>query len=452
MYDNGDLTAGTTMDQSVPNRKPGLLYYGKMGYLQIGSPGGVDTTKSPIANNGYEHTSGLILGTPNAIHGQLCNTIFADQSGIVDSGVSIYSSYITGNGVHFSGPSTAVSYSFISADTNSNIQGNISSSYVNGSALSVNGLAMGLIVGKALQQQAVSTYSVAIGDSNQFGGNAQFTVGSNLVNRTPNGAVLGHSNVDFSTLSYNPSGGYAVYAGYPLFAIGNAGTSGRSNAITVLYNGRTQINTTGFTNSLTQAQVTPQAALDVVSNNTGVLLPRLTTVQRNAIASTDLQNGLLLYNTDSSLFQYYAGGGWTSVGSGIGGASRWQFSGGTTYDTLDNIAIGTSNPQGYRLAVNGAAIFTKIVAKPQGSWPDYVFKRDYRLLSLPELEKYIAEHQHLPGLPSAEEIGKDGQDVGENQALLLKKVEELTLYVIQLDKKVKVMKKEHERLEKDIKH
>ena len=176
---------------------------------------------------------------------------------------------------------------------------------------------------------------------------------------------------------------------------------------------------------------TPQAALDVVDTSTGMLLPRLTTAQRNSIASGDLRNGLLLYNTDSSAFQYYNGSSWNSVGSGSSGSSgRWLFANGTVYDTLDNIAIGTSNPQGYKLAVNGSGIFTKIVAKPYNNWPDYVFDKGYRLPSLMEVEQYIQAHHHLPDVTPEAEIMQNGIDLGEGQTTLLKKVEELTLYLI----------------------
>jgi hypothetical protein len=113
-----------------------------------------------------------------------------------------------------------------------------------------------------------------------------------------------------------------------------------------------------------------------------------------------------------------------------GSGGRWLFANGTVYDTLDNIAIGTSNPQGYKLAVNGSGIFTKIVAKPYSNWPDYVFDKGYRLPSLIEVEQYIQTHHHLPGVTPEAEILRNGIDLGEGQTTLLKKVEELTLYLI----------------------
>ena len=101
------------------------------------------------------------------------------------------------------------------------------------------------------------------------------------------------------------------------------------------------------------------------------------------------------------------------------------------YDSTDSTLIGISNPQGYKLAVNGTAIFTKVKVKTVGTWPDYVFRSGYSLPDLKELEQYLQTHHHLPGIASAAEVQRDGIDVGDQQAAVLKKVEELTLYLIE---------------------
>jgi hypothetical protein len=87
------------------------------------------------------------------------------------------------------------------------------------------------------------------------------------------------------------------------------------------------------------------------------------------------------------------------------------------------------------LAVN-STITAKELKLTAKNWPDYVFDSAYRIPALTSLEKYIQQHHHLPGIPSAAVIEKTGTNVGETQAALLKKIEELTLYTIDQDKKL----------------
>lgn len=97
-----------------------------------------------------------------------------------------------------------------------------------------------------------------------------------------------------------------------------------------------------------------------------------------------------------------------------------------------NIGIGTVSP-GNRLEVNGTVRSKEVIVEAI-NWPDYVFEVDYSLLSLKELEAYISVYKHLPEIPTAKEVEENGQLVGEIQKLLLKKIEELTLYSIELEK------------------
>jgi len=94
----------------------------------------------------------------------------------------------------------------------------------------------------------------------------------------------------------------------------------------------------------------------------------------------------------------------------------------------------------YLLAVNGSAIFNKVKVKEYGSgWPDYVFDKSYKLLSLTELKKYIETNKHLPDVPSATDVAKSGVDLAETQAILLKKIEELTLYIIKQNERIELL-------------
>ena len=102
------------------------------------------------------------------------------------------------------------------------------------------------------------------------------------------------------------------------------------------------------------------------------------------------------------------------------------------------VTIGTYTPAtGYKLSVNGKAIFTEARVQLNASWPDYVFKKNYKLLPLGELESVIFRNQHLPNIPAAGEAEKNGIDLGDMNRRLLEKIEELTLYIIDLNKKIK---------------
>jgi len=101
-----------------------------------------------------------------------------------------------------------------------------------------------------------------------------------------------------------------------------------------------------------------------------------------------------------------------------------------------NVAIGTSNSQGYKLAVNGNVIATSMTVKAYANWPDYVFKPTYKLPTLTEVKTYIEQNHHLPDVPSAADVEKNGLNLGEMNKVLVEKVEELTLYLIEKDKQL----------------
>ncbi len=103
-------------------------------------------------------------------------------------------------------------------------------------------------------------------------------------------------------------------------------------------------------------------------------------------------------------------------------------------DIVGNVGIGTDDTKGYKLAIAGKMIAEEVVVKLQTAWPDYVFTKDYNLQSLSDVESFILTHGHLPEMPSAKEVENNGISIGEMNALLLKKIEELTLYMIELKK------------------
>jgi hypothetical protein len=118
------------------------------------------------------------------------------------------------------------------------------------------------------------------------------------------------------------------------------------------------------------------------------------------------------------------------------------------------VGIGTyCFPTDAKLAVGGIVMATEVRVKPMdGSgcfyWPDYVFASDYKLRSLKEVEAYILKNKHLPEIPSAKEIDENGISIGDMNARLLKKMEEITLYLIQLEKDNEKLKIQIEELQK----
>ncbi|MGO4293366.1 hypothetical protein [Chitinophaga sp. RAB17] len=111
-----------------------------------------------------------------------------------------------------------------------------------------------------------------------------------------------------------------------------------------------------------------------------------------------------------------------------------------------SLGIGTSDTKGYKLAVNGSGVFTKVVVKAYNNWPDFVFKPDYQLPSLTAVAQYVTKHEHLPGIPSAGEVEKEGIDVGEMNKKLLQKIEEHMLYMIEMNNQIMTLKKEVQEL------
>jgi hypothetical protein len=115
------------------------------------------------------------------------------------------------------------------------------------------------------------------------------------------------------------------------------------------------------------------------------------------------------------------------------------------------VGIGTTKVTGYKLSVDGkirAGDDIKVYSSTE--WSDFVFEDDYELKPLAEVEQYIRNNKHLPGIPSAKEVKTEGVDLVAMDAKLLQKIEELTLYVIEIKKQSDLRAKENEQLKKEI--
>ena len=165
----------------------------------------------------------------------------------------------------------------------------------------------------------------------------------------------------------------------------------------------------------------------------------------NVLMGTTVDGGQLLQVNGSSYFA----GAHTATGA-------VTFSGLTSDNTQTRLLVGDANGNLYyrdastlaanepirsSLAVNGP-IKAKKLTLDAGDWPDYVFDSTYRLPALTAVRSYLSSQHHLPGVPSAAEVQQKGIDLGENQAVLLKKIEELTLYMVKQDEQITELKEQ----------
>ena len=153
--------------------------------------------------------------------------------------------------------------------------------------------------------------------------------------------------------------------------------------------------------------------------------------------------------------------GWTAVDEPMTGTKTVEIpyqnrfkgnvflSGGGVWNAAGNVGIGTENPDA-KLAVNGTIHSKEVKVDLNVPAPDYVFDNDYKLRSLQEVENYVNQNSHLPEIPSAKEFEKNGIQLAEMNMALLKKVEELTLYAIEQNKRLDVIEKENKDLKKEI--
>jgi hypothetical protein len=120
-----------------------------------------------------------------------------------------------------------------------------------------------------------------------------------------------------------------------------------------------------------------------------------------------------------------------------------------TITPTGQVGIGIDTvPDGYLMAVNGRIIAEEIEVKLQGDWPDFVFEEGYQLPPLDSVNGFIQQNGHLPGFPSARQMHARGSMAsGQMVTALVQKVEELTLYVIQLQQQVRALEQQQTHTE-----
>ncbi|MBU2912951.1 tail fiber protein [Reichenbachiella agariperforans] len=168
--------------------------------------------------------------------------------------------------------------------------------------------------------------------------------------------------------------------------------------------------------------------------------------------STDAESTLLLNvgNTSRAMIQWHKQSS-SSFAGGISFGTRG-------HDGLNqrmyinndgNVGIGTSDTGTHKLAVGGSIGAREIKVEASG-WSDFVFEKDYELRTLEEVERHIMTKGHLPEIPNEIEVSENGINLGKMDAKLLQKIEELTLYLIEQNKRIDKLEAKNARLEKEI--
>jgi hypothetical protein len=251
-----------------------------------------------------------------------------------------------------------------------------------------------------------------------FGWNNTSSFKHSIKTRHHSGVALDNA-IDFYTWKQGTDNGDAV---------------GTQHVMTLNGQGNVGIGTTAPTHKLS---VNGDALVGQESNGSGIII-------RNNQAGVFKNDFLVVGKTDHTYLGNYQS---LPIGIYTGNVERMRIS------ADGNVTIGTTlTPAGYKLAIGGDVIAERVVVKLQASgWPDYVFTPTYHLSTLPEVEKFIEQNHHLPNVPSAKEVADKGIDVGAMNTKLMEKIEELTLYLIEQNKKLESIEKKNVELENAIK-
>jgi trimeric autotransporter adhesin len=439
----------------------------------MGSSGAYDIDFRYNATNGSGGT-GSAVGTQSG----LLNATSGNTSWGVGGLMQYLGTGTGGTGGTLSGTqNTAIGYYSLSANTSGYNNISVGSYALTTNTSGYQNVAIGvsaLTVNNGQANVAIGSYSLVANTSGpnnsavgyqSLGANTTGQQSAALGYQALLGNTTGSNNVavGYHTLTVNTTGSNNMALGYNAnvssaaltnaTAIGANATAGQSNSII--------LGTTGT--SVGIGTNTPGQLLDVAGNIkfSGALMPGNSAGTAGQVLTSGGAGAAATWTTPTIPSSGTSGYVLTSTGTGTTWApAAMTFSGTTNYMakfTPSGAAIGNSEiydngtfvglntttaPSGYLFAVNGKAIFNKIVVEAYGNWADFVFQDNYKLPAITDVEKYIDQYQHLPGVPSASEVEKNGIDVGENQKILLQKVEELTLYIIDQNKQIENQNKE----------
>jgi trimeric autotransporter adhesin len=262
------------------------------------------------------------------------------------------------------------------------------------------------------------------------------------------GTTTGTRNVAIGKLAgaYNITGSDNTYIGYGTgggatgltnaTAIGSGATVSTSSTL-VLGNAATTITGQGLASGVSGLRFA-----NITSGTTA------TSVGGNKVLSVDGSGNVVLVQLTSGTIN--------SVGGPAGPVveKTWKESDGYLYNNSTNgVVINGTGLDGNSLIVKGGVLSKEVNVKVEGaeSWPDYVFKPSYKRMSLDEVEKFININGHLPNVASAAEMANTGNNLNKTDIKLLEKVEELTLYLLEMKKANEAQNAEIQNLKKQVK-
>ncbi|MEO8774484.1 MAG: fibronectin type III domain-containing protein [Gelidibacter sp.] len=432
LIDNVSILPAGMVDTEAPNPPSNLSANGTTATATnlswTGSTDNVGVTGYTILQNGTS------IGTTNGattfnVTGLTQNTSYAftvtarDAAGNVSSvsNVTNVTTQASADSQAPTAPSNLVSSSTTTTTTNLSWTASTDNVGVTGYTILQNGTSIGTTSGvttfnvTGLTQNTPYAFTVTANDA---AGNVSPV--SNTANVTTQAAVdnqapTAPSNLGFSgttntstNLSWTGSTDNVAVTGYTIFQ--NGASVGSTS-------GTTSFTVTGL------SQTTSYAFTVAASDAAGNVSP-----MSNTVNITTTGTGLVDYTSENSNLLSVD---WT----------------GRDLFAHRNVGIGTTNTHGYRLAVAGNMVAEEVNVKLKVNWPDYVFEKDYKLPSLKEVEEHIREKGYLLNMPSAKVVENEGIDLGKMNAKLLEKIEELTLYAIDQEKKIRNLEQDNKRID-----
>ena len=399
------------------------VLFGSNGLVGIGTPSPafkLDVAGNIVnssATNGWIGLTGDLPGYTNGIYG----TLKTNAAYLYFSGGGKFSGYLGGSTDAVFALNNAAVDTKVFLNTNGN-------SYFNGGNVGIGTPTPG---GKLHVQGSTyignentdASYRVSIGASGGDYGSIGYGYKYSLISNSHSYAIGDYA----SQLRFN-NGGFSFLTA----PIGTAGNPVNfTTAMTIQQNGNVGIGTPAPNFAL---DVSGDVNLDDGGTNRDL---KMRLHQKAALSSFNTRN--------SPNDILYINRNWNSSG---------YYSDFNTISIYGNVGIGTESPDA-KLAVSGQVHAQEVKVSVTVPGPDYVFEKNYKLPTLEEIKTYIDQNNHLPEVPSAAEMEKNGVKLGAMNMLLLKKVEELTLYAIAMNAKMLEMKMENEErmdeMQKEIK-